>query len=215
MAEVSIFLNCGPILTVVLGGIFLSTEHVTRGTVAKVVAAFAGVLLITFGAPKTTQSAISGLKEITWFNYVLMTLMPLLIALGNLAMGELRRLDPILIPFYSNIGILSVSLVVCLVSEGGFFPDQKDLNVHGVLLFLLIACFCNGVSMYFSWVLKSVGFTYDRVTRVSPLFYLESAIALCMDITVFKVHFAKLQILGLAIIIGSFCVIIASAYLAE
>ena len=52
MAEVVIFLNTGPILTVILGGILIETEKITIGSVIKAIAAFAGVLLITLGAPK-------------------------------------------------------------------------------------------------------------------------------------------------------------------
>ena len=52
IAVVSIFLNTGPILTVLLGGLLVRSEQVTLGTVLKAIAAFAGVLLITLGAPK-------------------------------------------------------------------------------------------------------------------------------------------------------------------
>ena len=47
LAEVSIYLNFGPLLTVLIGGIFLPSESVTMGAVVKVVFAFIGVLLIT------------------------------------------------------------------------------------------------------------------------------------------------------------------------
>ena len=54
IATVSIFLNCGPILTVVVGGLLLPTERLQLSSMVKVVVAFIGVLLITYGAPKVT-----------------------------------------------------------------------------------------------------------------------------------------------------------------
>jgi len=56
LSVVSIFLNCGPILTVILGGIILASERITLGTVAKAAIAFVGVLLITLGAPATPEN---------------------------------------------------------------------------------------------------------------------------------------------------------------
>lgn len=228
MAEVSIFLNCGPILTVILGGLLLPSEHVTCSSVVKVLAAFIGVFLITFGAPEAYPDAdevskvddeTAALKpaamEAKWYNYILLSLMPILIAFGNLAMGDLRKLDVILIPFYSNVAIIVVNWLICFTSQKGFVPQEADLARHSLLLFLLIIGVCGGLSNYVSWQLKVIGFGYDRVTRVSPLFYLESALALVLDILVFHVEFAMLQVIGLSIIILSFCVIIASAYLAE
>lgn len=53
-------------------------------------------------------------------------MMPVLIAFGNLAMGELRKLDPILIPFYMNACIFIISLIVCLFSDKGFFPEELE-----------------------------------------------------------------------------------------
>ena len=47
LAEVSIYLNFGPLLTVLIGGLLLPSESVTIGVVVKVVVAFTGVLLIT------------------------------------------------------------------------------------------------------------------------------------------------------------------------
>ena len=59
-----------------------------------------------------------------------MTMVPLIIAFGNLAMGELRGLDPIIIPLYSNISIFVVSLIVCLVNGGkGFYPTEAEIAI--------------------------------------------------------------------------------------
>ena len=67
--------------------------------------------------------------------------------------------------------------------------------------------------MLLAWHLKILAFKYDRVSRVSPIFYLESAFSLFIDIIVFHVEFSALQVVGLVLVIGVFLVIIGSAYL--
>ena len=52
MSLVSIFLNCGPMLTVLLCALLMQSEKVTIGLVIKAVAAFAGVIMITLGVPE-------------------------------------------------------------------------------------------------------------------------------------------------------------------
>ena len=124
MAEVSIFLNCGPLLTVILGGLFLENERVTYGSVIKAIMAFIGVLLITLGAPKVDSSSTH--IEVQWYNYILMALMPVVIAIGNLAMGELRSLNPLMVPFYGNTVMMVVFFFVCLIDENGFLPKEIE-----------------------------------------------------------------------------------------
>ena len=91
MAEVSIFLNFGSLLTVLVGGMFLPSESVTIGVVVKVVVAFIGVLLITLPIAINDDENDDDGKSIKpaaeWYNYILMILTPLTIAFGNLAMG--------------------------------------------------------------------------------------------------------------------------------
>ena len=53
------------------------------------------------------------------------------------------------------------------------------------------------------------------MTRVSPLFYIETALGLMFDILIFNIKFSVMQIAGLAIIITSFLVIMVAAYLAD
>jgi hypothetical protein len=78
-----------------------------------------------------------------------MAVMPIMIAFGNLAIGQLHSLSPILIPFYSNVIILAVSIVVCLSTGDGFFPNEY--KERGVGLFWLVAVVCNGFSGYICW----------------------------------------------------------------
>ena len=67
--------------------------------------------------------------------------------------------------------------------------------------------------MLMAWNLKMLAYKYDNVSRVSPVFYVESAIALVLDITVFNVIFTTVQVVGLVLVIGVFFVIIVSAYM--
>ena len=93
---------------------------------------FIGVVLVSLGTPKTnvTDSSDDGKPKVVlvirWYNYVLLAIMPIVIALGNLAMGEIRQLDSILIPFYINVGFILMGLVLCLVTGSGFYPSQED-----------------------------------------------------------------------------------------
>ena len=214
MATVAIFLNCGPLLTVILASLLWPSEKVTIGIMIKVVAAFIGVLMITLGAPDTLSDEDSKIRRATgWFDYILLALMPLFVSVGNLAMGDLRTLDSIIIPFYSTISLFVISFIGCLANGKGFFPNE--IEVQGYEFWWLISCVVSGISYLISWIFKVVGYKYDRVTRVSPIFYMESGLALIVDIAVFKVYFTTTQIIGLAIIIICFLTIILKAYLVE
>jgi len=78
-----------------------------------------------------------------------MAIMPVLCAFGNLAIGQLQKLSPILIPLYSNMIILAMSIIVCLFKGEGFFP--AELHEQGAGLFWLLALVCNGFSGYICW----------------------------------------------------------------
>ena len=141
--------------------------------------------------------------------------MPLMIALGNTMMGEVRNLDPILIPFYLNLIITVIGIFACAFGEKGFVPSDQDLSVHPTWLFLLLTLICQGIASLLAWSLKVLAYKYDRVSRVSPVFYLESAFALILDLILFDASFSGLQIIGLALVIGVFAFIIISAYLSK
>ena len=112
VAVVTIFLNVAPVLTVFLSGLLIPSENLTKGIVLKALISFAGVLLITLGAPKEQEveegSQASLIPIPKWYNYILMALCPIGISFGHLAMSELRNLDPIIIPLYSYGSILIV-----------------------------------------------------------------------------------------------------------
>ena len=58
--------------------------------------------------------------------------------------------------------------------------------------------------MMFAWLFKILALKHDRISRISPVFYLESAIALIFDIVLFDATFTALQIVGLALVICVF-----------
>ena len=74
--------------------------------------------------------------------------------------------------------------------------------------FWVIAFLWNGVSFYFSWQLRVLGLSYDRVGRVSAIFYLDSVLALLIDTLWLEVDFSRMQVVGLSIIFFSFLVMI-------
>ena len=139
--------------------------------------------------------------------------MPLGVSVGSLAMGDLRKLDPLIILFYGTICIFVISFVGCAANGVGFFPAET--KVQGYSYWWLISCIVSGTSYLVSWIFKILGYRYDRVTRVSPIFYMESGLSLIVDIAVFKVYFSATQIIGLAIIIICFATIVIQAYTAE
>ena len=101
--------------------------------------AFIGVLLIILGGsipvnalpgqdiPSEVKVKSMPQREAKWYQYVCLVAIPFIIAFHNIMMGEVRRLDPILIPFYTNFGIAILSLIVCWSSETGFSPSKADI----------------------------------------------------------------------------------------
>ena len=141
--------------------------------------------------------------------------MPLSIAFGNAMMGEVRRLDPMLIPFYNNLCMVIIGIVVCSFNDKGFMPSDEDFSVHPSWLYWLLTLVCNGLSTFLSWHFQIMAFRYDRVSRVAPVFYLESVFALVFDFILFDESFGALQIVGLVLVIGVFGWIVVEAYLSE
>ena len=55
----------------------------------------------------------------------------------------------------------------------------------------------------------------DKVTRVAPVFYVETALSMVLDIVLFKINFSALQLTGLILVLGMFVIIIVYAYIRE
>ena len=57
-----------------------------------------------------------------------------------------------------------------------------------------------------------LAYRHDRISRVAPIFYIETAISLVFDILIFKVDFTTMQLCGLIVVLLMFLVIIVTAY---
>ena len=49
------------------------------------------------------------------------------------------------------------------------------------------------------------------MTRVAPVFYIETALSMIIDIAVFHINFSTMQLTGLLIVIGEFLTMIVLA----
>ena len=63
-----------------------------------------------------------------------------------------------------------------------------------------------------AWVFKMLGFRYDKVSKVSPIFYTESVIGLFLDFFAFKQKFSKTSGAGIALVFGMFGAKFVAAY---
>lgn len=62
----------------------------------------------------------------------------------------------------------------------------------------------SGFSNILAWHFKITAFKYDRVSRVSPISYLESVFGLLIDRIIFSVDFGMLQVVGISLVFGMF-----------
>ena len=92
--------------------------------------------------------------------------MPIIISFGSMAMSEVRTLEPIMIPFYTNLIIGIISLFVCSFSAKGFLPSTEDFEVNPEWRFWLLALVVLAACYVVCWQLKVIAFKYDYVTRV-------------------------------------------------
>ena len=151
--------------------------------------------------------------EASWYNYVALALLPFFYGIGVIAMRQIRTLNVILVPLYSNILVMTLSILVCSFGEKGYLPSDVDLESAPKWQFLLIAILCAGTATLSGWYLRALCLKYDKVSHIAPIFNLQTPIALILDITVFGLSFTTLQIVGFTIVVGVFIYIIVSAYL--
>jgi len=212
MSLVANSLNCGLMLTVILCAVFVWREQVTAMLVVRSAMAFAGILCILLGRPDDQQPADAAPgKKLALSDYFVLVAMPITLACGNLVFGDLKRLDPILIPFFINLFIFLISLVICLGSADSFMPSALDFEVHPTWLFFVLVLPGQGLAMLLSWHFKVLAFKLDRVSRVAPIFFLESAIALMIEIAIYKVTFSLTQVVGLILVLSVFILSIFAA----
>ena len=60
-----------------------------------------------------------------------------------------------------------------------------------------------------------IAYRYDRVNRLSPIFYVETAIQMLFDTFIFKVSFSTMQLIGFLVVLAMFLVIIIMAYVQD
>ena len=92
-------------------------------------------------------------------------------------------------------------------------PSDDEAKVHGRAIFWLLSIIVNGACYNLAWQFKVQAYKCDLVTRVSPIFYLETAFSMLLDIVLFKINFSPLQLTGLILVVGMFLIIITLAYL--
>ena len=68
-----------------------------------------------------------------------------------------------------------------------FLPSNEDFEENGQFYFWFLALFINGLCYVCAWQALVAAYSYDRVTRVSPIFYVETAIVMLCDVFVFRV----------------------------
>lgn len=143
---------------------------------------FIGVLLIVFGRESTEMKTDAGESEQMLY-WVLLVCTPVVIAMGDFKTSKISRsskVDNFFIPWWSSFLCLVIFGVAFMLSTAGY-PTSAA--------FWLIATLMSGVTSTLGWVLKIIAFKYDRVSRVAPIFYVESVFSLMFDYFVFHVSF--------------------------
>ena len=72
--------------------------------------------------------------------------------------------------------------------------------------FWVVATLVTGIASTLAWILKMIAFKYDRVSKLSPIFYVESVFGLLLDYFVFQVEFSAVQLLGILLVFSMFSV---------
>ena len=142
-----------------------------------------------------------------------MAIAPIAIVVINLMMAQLRNLHQIVIPFYMTTSTWILYGVISIFYRDGFLPSQEDFDRHGKILFWVMVLLVNGLCNVCAWQIKVLAYRHDRITRVAPIFYVETAISLLFDILIFKVDFSTMQLVGLIVVLLMFLIIIFAAYL--
>ena len=70
--------------------------------------------------------------------------------------------------------------------------------------FWLLSVPLAGISNIFAWAFKIEAMRYEVVTKVVPIFYLESVVGILSDYMIFNVTFSKLQLFGVAVVFTIF-----------
>ena len=129
-------------------------------------------------------------------------------------MAQVSALHPIVLNFYANTIRVIIFGFICLVQIGSatFLPNDEEIQRNGAWVFWVLQVPLNGICSYLAFQLKIRAYKYDKVARVSTLFYFESIIALCIDLLIFQLDFTLVQACGICLIVAMFIFIILLAY---
>ena len=194
IVNVAICMNMGPILTVFLAAV-LNKEKITWVVIIHVFMAFVGVILIVVGSSSYDDSVT---KESNIIYYLLMVSAPVAIGFGNLRVSKISQHPNILsffLPWWVSLASTVVFGLICLIM-------QVDLPSQAT--FWWLSFFVSGLSGTFSISLKILAFKHDKVSRVSPIFYLESVFGLFLDYFCFGIAFGALQFTGICLVFCMF-----------
>ena len=118
-----------------------------------------------------------------------MAIAPIAIVIINLNLSSMRNLHFIVTPFYISILTLIFCGIVGICDRKKFLPPKEELEEGGMVLFWILVIVVNGSCNVFAFLFKVLAYRYDRVQRLAPIFYVETAIQLLCDIFVFNVYY--------------------------
>ena len=140
---------------------------------------------------------------------------PVAMVLINIPMATLRVLNQVTIPFYMCVISMAVYGLWNIFNKSHFMPTEDEFKVHSKMLFWVLTIVVNGPCYNLAWQFKVLAYKCDKVTRVAPVFYLETALSMILDILLFHIQYSVLQFSGLILVLGMFAVIIVLAYCTE
>ena len=112
--------------------------------------------------------------------WILLISTPVAIGFGTIMVGKISqaaKIDTCFLPWWSSLLCFIVNTMFVLSQPTGKLPT----SAYYWLLTFLLAGFVN-VS---AWVSNIIGYRYDKVSKVSAIFYIESVICLCLDVLAF------------------------------
>ena len=140
---------------------------------------------------------------------------PVAMVMINLPMAKLRELNAVVLPFWMCTISVVIYGVINIINKEHFLPDEEECEKHSKKLFWILTILVNGVCYNLAWQFKVNAYKNDLVTRVAPIFYLETALSMLLDIFLWKIKFSILQFSGLILVLGLFFTILVFAYLRE
>lgn len=132
LAEVTIFLNMGPILTVFVFSCFLATDAGTYKKCAdslKLLIGLIGVVMIIVG--KNSYITDNEKTDHYWHSelwyYAVIAIAPIAIVIINLNLASMRNLHYIVTPFYICVLTLIVCGIIGVCDRKNFLPAREEL----------------------------------------------------------------------------------------